>query len=131
MDQFIDSETGKEANIAFWLPETFPKNVKVIVTASKGSESLEHLEKTKCEIVDVKLNPDISTCLLRSAVEQETILDRAVEKQYKESLEKMVHRVGLTNNTYTLIEFFRGSFLIKKPYDKMKDAIALVREILN
>jgi hypothetical protein len=131
VDQFIDSETGKEANIAFWLPETFPKNVKVIVTASKGSESLEHLEKTKCEIVDVKLNPDISTCLLRGAVEQETILDRTVERQYKESLEKIVQRVGLANNTYTLIEFFRGSFLIKKSVDKMKDAMALVREILN
>jgi len=43
VDQFIDSETGKEANIAFWLPECFPKNVKIIVTAAKGSESLEHL----------------------------------------------------------------------------------------
>jgi hypothetical protein len=37
VDKFIDSETGKEANIAFWLPECFPKNVKVIVTASQGS----------------------------------------------------------------------------------------------
>ena len=37
VDLFIDNETGREANIAFWLPEIFPKNVKVIVTASKGS----------------------------------------------------------------------------------------------
>lgn len=34
VDKFFDNETGKEANIAFWLPQKFPKNVRVIVTAS-------------------------------------------------------------------------------------------------
>jgi hypothetical protein len=101
------------------------------VTASKGSESLEHLEKIKCEIIDVKLNPDISSFLLKNATEQEVILDEESEKRYKESLERLVHRVGLTNNTYALIEFFKGSFLIKKSFEKMKDSTALVREILN
>jgi len=48
----------------------FPKNVKVIVTASKGSESLEHLEKIKCEIVDVKFNSDISSFMMRNAIDQ-------------------------------------------------------------
>lgn len=40
VDKFIDSETGKEANIAFWLPEFFPKNVRVICTVGAASESL-------------------------------------------------------------------------------------------
>jgi hypothetical protein len=57
------------------LPEVFPKNVKVIVTASKGSESLEHMEKINCEIVDVKFNSDISSFLLKNAIEQKSILD--------------------------------------------------------
>lgn len=34
IDKFIDLETGKEANIAFWLPEKFPKNIKVICSVS-------------------------------------------------------------------------------------------------
>jgi hypothetical protein len=34
VDKFIDLETGKEANIAFWLPEKFPKNIKVICSVS-------------------------------------------------------------------------------------------------
>lgn len=33
IDYFLDRNTGKEGNIAFWLPKCFPKNVKVIVTA--------------------------------------------------------------------------------------------------
>jgi hypothetical protein len=35
IDYFHDRGTGKEGNIAFWLPKYFPKNVKVIVTADR------------------------------------------------------------------------------------------------
>ena len=37
IDYFLDRGTGKEGNIAFWLPKYFPKNVKVIITADGES----------------------------------------------------------------------------------------------
>jgi hypothetical protein len=36
------------------LPERFPKNVKVIVSARRHSESILHLERIGCEVIDVR-----------------------------------------------------------------------------
>ena len=60
VDRFTDQEIGKEANIAFWLPERFPKNVKVIVSARRQSESIQHLERIGCEVIDVKSDSGIA-----------------------------------------------------------------------
>ena len=39
---FRDAENNGEANIAFWLPEMFPKNVKIVCTVEEDSESLQY-----------------------------------------------------------------------------------------
>ena len=63
VDRFIDQETNKEANIAFWLPERFPKNVKVIVSARRHSESILHLERIGCEVIDVRSDLGIAEAI--------------------------------------------------------------------
>lgn len=63
VDRFTDQETGKEANIAFWLPERFPKNVKVIVSARRHSESILHLERIGCEVIDVRSDIGIAEAI--------------------------------------------------------------------
>jgi hypothetical protein len=59
VDKFIDLESGKEANIAFWLPEKFPKNIKVLCSVSEGSEALTHFQKIGCEIVTLDFSNSI------------------------------------------------------------------------
>lgn len=83
VDRFIDQETGKEANLAFWLPEHFPKNVKVIVTARKNSESIQHLERIGCEVVDVRPDTGIAAAIHEVAHNKETTLSEGTEKGYK------------------------------------------------
>lgn len=51
IDYFHDRSSGKEGNIAFWLPKYFPKHVKVIVTADGGSESMKYFNNLNCQKV--------------------------------------------------------------------------------
>ena len=74
-DKFIDPETGKEANIAFWLPEFFPKNVKVICSVSDPSDSLEYLDKKGCQIVSISTTKTLAEKLLTEAMSIPTIFD--------------------------------------------------------
>lgn len=59
LESFRDYETRNESNIKFWLPKCFPKNVKVIVTASKESKSYKYLESIGSEIINLRLDPII------------------------------------------------------------------------
>lgn len=44
------------------------------------------MEKIKCEIVDVKFNADISSFMLKNAIDQETIFDEDTDQKYKQIL---------------------------------------------
>jgi hypothetical protein len=48
IENFLDADTGRESNIAFWLPRNFPKNIKVIVTTTSSSEALAYFTKIGC-----------------------------------------------------------------------------------
>lgn len=48
IENFLDADTGKESNIAFWLPKSFPRNIKVIVTTNSQSEALDYFTKIGC-----------------------------------------------------------------------------------
>lgn len=45
-------DVHREANVSFWLPKYFPKNIKVIVTAEKNSNSMRIL-KPSCQIIPI------------------------------------------------------------------------------
>ena len=73
VDKFIDPETGKEANIAFWLPEFFPKNIKLICTVHDPSESLDYFEKKSCRIIPILTSNLVAEKLLGEALNKKTI----------------------------------------------------------
>ena len=58
LEYFKDFETKRESNIKFWLPKFFPKNVRIIVTASKESKSIEYLRNLGCDSISLK--PDVA-----------------------------------------------------------------------
>lgn len=45
IDLFVDNRYNKEANVAFWLPKFFPKNIKLIVTCDKKSQANVYLRR--------------------------------------------------------------------------------------
>ena len=57
LESFKDFDTGIESNIKFWLPKYFPKNIKVITTASKGSKSYNYLKNIGCEVIKLRADP--------------------------------------------------------------------------
>lgn len=66
IDYFVDRGTNKEGNIAFWLPRYFPKNVKVIVTADRESESMNFFSKLGCPKVTIPVDMQIVTTLIKT-----------------------------------------------------------------
>jgi hypothetical protein len=113
VDRFTDQETGKEANIAFWLPERFPKNVKVIVSARRHSESIQHLERIGCELIDIRTDLGIADAMHNDIKERVTCLTEKMANKYQNVLDELMIRVAKTNNTYSFLEFYSGVFLPK------------------
>lgn len=87
VDRFTDQETGKEANIAFWLPERFPKNVKVIVSARRHSESILHLERIGCEVIDVRSDIGIAEAIHEDIKNWTTSLCKDTHQRFLMALE--------------------------------------------
>lgn len=56
LESFKDFDTGTESNIKFWLPKTFPKNIKVVTTAAKGSKSYKYLKNIGCKVIELRSN---------------------------------------------------------------------------
>ena len=50
---FIEFETKLESDIKFWLPHSFPKRVRVIVSSNNRTKSFGALERRKSTIVKV------------------------------------------------------------------------------
>jgi len=65
IDYFVDRGTGKEGNIAFWLPKYFPKNVKVIVTADRDSESMKYFNNLNCQKVVIPSDSTIVKTMIK------------------------------------------------------------------
>lgn len=59
LESFKDFDTGTESNIKFWLPKIFPKNIKVITTAAKGSKSYKYLKNIGCKIIELRADPQM------------------------------------------------------------------------
>lgn len=114
VDRFTDSETGKEANIAFWLPERFPKNVKVVVSARRHSESIQHLERIGCEIMDIKSDMGIADVMHSEIKDKTTCLTEEMSIKYQIILEELMIKVTKTYNVYSFLEFYSGVFLPKE-----------------
>jgi hypothetical protein len=54
LESFKDLGSNVESNIKFWLPKTFPKNIKVITTAAKSSKAYKYLKKNGCQIIKLR-----------------------------------------------------------------------------
>ena len=113
VDKFVDCESAKEANIAFWLPETFPKNVKVIVSARKHSESIHHLSRIGCEVVDIRSDLGIAESINNGISEKSTCLTEQMRNKYQTVLDELLPKVTKSNNVYSFLEFYAGVFLPK------------------
>lgn len=114
VDRFTDQETGKEANIAFWLPEHFPKNVKVIVSARRHSESIQHLERSGCEIIDIRTDMGIADSIQQNIMNRVTCLTEEMACKYQNTLTELTQCIAKSNNLYSFLEFYSGVFLPKE-----------------
>lgn len=56
LQYFTEFESKKESEIKFWLPRSFPKNIRVIITADRKSKSYANILKRNCLVLDVDRN---------------------------------------------------------------------------
>lgn len=75
IDYFLDKNNGKEGNIAFWLPKCFPKNVKVIVTADKESESMRYFNKLGCRKVSIPFDAGNMRSMINNHSEKQLCIE--------------------------------------------------------
>ncbi len=80
IDYFLDRNSGKEGNIAFWLPKIFPKNVKVIVTADRESESMKYFTKLGCQKVNIPYDINIMKSMIKSHLDKKLCIEGNLKK---------------------------------------------------
>ena len=67
---FTEFESKKESELKFWFPKSFPKNIRVIITANKSSKSYANILKRN------SINPQIDWSLFNSKDILSSIQDR-------------------------------------------------------
>ena len=111
LEYFKDFETQRESNIKFWLPKSFPKNVRIIVTASKDSKSFEHLSKLQCEKISLK--PDIS--MMEAILNKIQSKQFLCEKEHQEKLTKILNDKVLNRKVESTM-YFKAATSMLSPY---------------
>ena len=79
IDYFLDKNNGREGNIAFWLPRIFPKNVKVIVTADRDSESMKYFNKLECHRVSMPSDVGVMRGMVKSHFDKELCIGGSIK----------------------------------------------------
>ena len=87
IDCFTDRTTGREGNIAFWLPRAFPKNVKVIVTADRESQSMAYFNNLGCQKVTIPYDPAVMRNMVHIHTNKPLCFDNSIKDKLLSLLE--------------------------------------------
>ena len=112
LDNFKDPETGAESNIKFWLPKYFPKNVRVIVTADKNSQSNTHLRRIGCEILELKAEHNTHQQMVDNLKTYKLLCPEEHAQKLFEILEKKIQKNKIPTSLY--LKTVASSFI---PYE--------------
>jgi hypothetical protein len=88
--------------------------VKVIVSARRHSESILHLERIGCEVIDVRSDPGIAEAIHDDIKTWPSPLNEDIHQRYLLALEELIPVISKSNNVYSFLEFFSGVFLSKE-----------------
>ena len=97
IDYFLDKNNGREGNIAFWLPRIFPKNVKVIVTADRDSESMKYFNKLECHRVSMPSDVGVMRGMVKSHFEKELCVEGSIKNELMAMLEENIKKPEVTS----------------------------------
>ena len=114
IENFKDPETGKESNIAFWLPRYFPENIKVIVTADSNSEALNHFVRLGSEIVIMETSPEMFSLAADRLNNEESILNPSLRADIEGAFSKLIKTSSIKANLYLFTEAYISSVLVAK-----------------
>lgn len=89
LQYFTEFESKKESEIKFWLPRSFPKNVRVIITADKRSKSYANLQKRNCQFLDVDRNLFISTDIIGALLKKKCFMGNEYVLKFIEELKEL------------------------------------------
>lgn len=93
----MDRNNGKEGNIAFWLPKYFPKNVKVIVTADRESESMKYFTKLGCQKVSIPYDINIMKSMIKFHLEKKLCVEGETKNELLRTLEDGLKKTEVTS----------------------------------
>jgi len=124
INMFIDPETGEEANVALWFPQTFPLKIKVIVTTEPDTLAIRHFENCGCNILKIEDEPLLLSTLINNQMSRPSyIADQNYQQKVLDILKSKsneVLRFSLFVKTYlsTLIPYPSDHIIKESEIDK-------------
>ena len=130
IDYFLDKNNGREGNIAFWLPKIFPKNVKVIVTADKDSESMKYFSKLDCHRVTMPTDIAVMRTMIKSHFDKELCVEGNIRNELMWILEENIKKPEATS---LYAKVYMNCLLPEKPHgiDLSEGSLKKLQECLG
>lgn len=79
------------------MPKYFPKNVKVIVTADRESESMKYFTKLGCQKVNIPYDINIMKSMIRQHLEKKLCIEGETKQDLLRTLEESLKKVEVTS----------------------------------
>lgn len=90
IDKFTEKDGYSESRLKFWFPKYFPTRFRVIVTASKASQSYAYLKKVGCQSLHLETTTDTLHSVCKSYLKRQFIMDDRFKEQVFEILRKKI-----------------------------------------
>ena len=92
LDKFVEHDSEEESIIKFWLPKFFPKRVKVIVTADKGSKSFAYLQKLGCQTIMLDTSQQTMTQVIKNYENRKFVMPATYSQAFMNILKSKIDK---------------------------------------
>lgn len=100
VDKFTEKDGITESRLKFWLPKYFPTRFRVILTATKGSQSYDYLKRLECPIIELVTSNNTLDLLLKSLNNRNFLMNQAFVENFLATLKSRVKEGSIKENLY-------------------------------
>ena len=112
INQFNELDTGMPADLKFWLPKTFPRRIKFIVTAGINTSAHDYLKNIKCERLLLTVDKSLYTEMIKDLNENQAVCSSDNQKKCHDIIQKKMGEESIPNILF--LKIFYSAFC---PYE--------------
>ena len=131
LHNFVEFDTKQESEIKFWLPKTFPKRIRVIVTTSSSSKSYNYLQRLGSTIVNIDKNSITHNDAIADLKSKNSLMDPEYVDQFVATLIEKVEADFLDRTSVKSLALSFCPYETKNILERADVDVEAVKKILS